>query len=198
MIKAFFKNLHAAFETLIFLRSGVERFNPSEKSAWLSMLIMVSMTPVMFFSVSISPPLGTEDIDSNYLAMIMIFKNYTAFAIYAAIMYSFARLTDQLKGFPLMITASNWGGLLFAIISAPVLYLFWIEAITRQTLEDVFIWVMVYQYAVSAFVIWRCYPKLPWELAAAIAIGSMFIGETVHDTVFALFDIPIVDYFDVY
>ena len=197
-MKSFFKNIRAACETLLFLRSGVERFSPTVKSAWLSMLIPVLLAPLTYISTQTAVPLGAEDVDKTVISTVMILRDLTAFGIFILFMYSLAGMIDEREGFPRMITASNWAGLVFTILCVPILYMHGAQMIDRQTLEDIFIWVLIYQYAVAGFIIWGAYTKLPWELAAALAIFLMFIGDVVHEGYFAAFDIPVVDYFEVY
>lgn len=187
----------AIFETMIFLKSGVHRFDTSKRAAWLSMAVPVALLPLAFVTVPIAPPLGTDDLPPIDVANVSILIKIVSYALFAGGMFAYAQVSKQLDRFPHMITSMNWVGLGTALLSVPVLWLHYIDFIDRQTVEDLFIWVLVYQYALVGFIIWCCY-RIPWELAAALAIFSIFINQSTHDVLYIAFEFPIVDYFDVY
>lgn len=190
-------HLKAAAETLLFLRSGVDRFDTSKRAAWISMLIPLLLTVAGVMLIQAIPPLGAEDVDSFTLGMVTVLNAVVSLGLFLAVMYGIARLRDKREAFPPLVTASNWVGLMFSILSLPVIALHLSDAITRQTFEDLSIWILIYGYAVTGFIIWRCL-RLPWELAAALAVFTLFINESSHDILFRIFDIPLVDYFDIF
>ena len=162
-------HLKAAGETLIFLRSGVDGFDGSPRAAWISMLIPLFLALAGVILINYIPPLGAKETDSVTLAMVAVLNNLVSLGLFIAVMYGIARLRDKMDGFPRLITASNWAGLIFALLTLPVIFLHLGDAISRQTYEDLSIWILIYGYAVTGFIVWRCL-RLPWELAAALAV----------------------------
>lgn len=194
MIKS---HLQAAGETLLFMRSGIDRFDGSARAAWLSMLIPLMLTISAFWLVMEIPPLGAEDAPPLRLATATVVTRLVSLAVFVALIYGLTRFQNRPEGFSRLITASNWTALFFTLLSLPATFLKLADTINRQTYEDLMIWVQIYGYAVMGFIIWCCV-RLPWELSAALAIFVLFINQTSRDIMFSLFEIPIVDYFDVY
>jgi len=182
---------------MIFLREGVSRFDASLRSAWGSMLIPICLLPLIFWTTQFAVPLGADEVSRNVLVPALLLISVLSLVITIGFYYLCAKYFQKLEAFPRLVTAMNWVGLLFTVLTLPILFMTESGHIDRQTLEDIFIWVLIYQYAVTGFIIFRSY-LIPWELAVAVAILTMFINETTRELVFHMSDIPIVDYFDIY
>lgn len=187
-----------AFEIAILMRQGLKRFDGTPKETLLSFWILALTTPLSYLATDIKKPLGAEDFSTSYIFTIDTIVSIVAFIIDLLLIYGFAKyVTKNTEKIWLFYTVGNWVSVIFIPLAIIFYYFKFNGLIELKTIEDINILLTLYGYWIAGFVIYHIF-RPPWELAAALTLGVLVMGQVIHDAIYRLASIPVVDYMEVF
>jgi len=198
LIAEFKPCLRGAFQLCLFMHSGIEPFKAGDWWQTLRSFTWVLLfLPLSYLTVALHPPLGTEDLSSIYITNVSYLIGLSSSLIVFGIFFAFASVMKKQNRLASYISAVNWIGIVMFFISLPLLIANYMNWFDYKAIEDIGIVLTIYGLAISAYVFYRAF-DIPWELAGCMIIVGLLVGETTHDAIYQLMDIPLVDYSEVF
>ncbi|MBL1148032.1 MAG: hypothetical protein HND56_11480 [Pseudomonadota bacterium] len=193
------KRLIGAFETALFIPSGIERFSGTPRETFISFAVSLISLPLSFVSTRIHPPIGTEAFSADYVFFVHFLSGLASFTIGFLMIYGFARFVTggNTNRIWLYYTVSNWISLIFIPLGMLFMALRYYGVFEPKTLEDVMLVLRLYGYGIGGYMIYRIF-KPPVELAGALVCFILVMGQVVLKGAYTLGGLPNVDYMERY
>lgn len=192
------QRLKGGLETALLMRQGLTLFDGTPRETLLSFSIIFITLPVKYISTLIHPPLGMDGIDPGKIYGVHFFASCVSMLVGFLVIYGFARyVTKNQEKVWLYYSVGNWVAFVFLPLSFLLLFVKHAGMIGDKTMEDLMLVLTLYGFVIGACIIYNIF-RPPWELAGALACFFLVKGQVILDASYTLFDLPIVDYMDVY
>lgn len=197
-IQYFKQRLRGGFESALLMRQGLSYFDGTPRETAFSFLILLISMPLSYISTHIHPPLGTEDFSPLMIYGVHFFSSMILMLIGFLILYGFSRyVTKNVNQMWLYYTVGNWVAAIFIPVSVLLMGVKYYDLIADKTMEDLMLVLRLYGFLIVGCLIFNVF-RPPWELAGAIACLFIVMGNVVLDASYNLWDVPVVDYMEVY
>ena len=170
------KPLLGCFEICLFMAQGLKRFSREASSARWSFLLPLLTLPLIVASAIM--------LSSGYSAVLLAglhgLRLVLGFALFLAVVYLFCRHYERTDRFNRFICAYNWFHIPMFVLTVPMLFLMGFGFATTGEIASYALFIALLGYIYTGFII--CHSlKIPWEMAAFIAIVCMAINQTMLD-----------------
>ncbi len=173
-------NIIGCLEIILFMRSGIERFQSVSRASAIKSFII----PVMFLPLVLSVMVLTssEGYSIPYIVMVHSARMVATTTLYLTIIYFLCKQLKRNQYFCRYLVISNWISLFDVILVSPILfYLFTGTDVSVFGVYATFITLLNKVY--SAFIMTVTF-RIPWELGGFFAIVGLAVGETMWDVLF--------------
>jgi hypothetical protein len=177
---------------LVFLFSrGVEHFSGTKKEAIYSLIpVLITLPPTILFAY-LYPPKGMESGYGHGQILFTVMTHFTlAFILSNLVIAALCFAFERRDKFWLFFTAGNWTGLVFSVITSPLVILACSGLVERNEMDRALALVTIYSYLITACIIWRAL-KINWQLAGAAAIAVLFVDQELGHALYIIQGIPI-------
>ena len=171
-------NLLGTLEIALFLRGGVDRFQPTNKNFKTSFLIPILLLPMTLATVFFAHPAGElADGATQILAIIYTLRLFLSLGLFLGFVYIMAKTLDKTNEFKRLATANNWITIPAAVAMLPLLAMFLSGSHSWTEIYPMMVCITLYSYAYSGFMIAHVM-RIPYELAGFMAIAGMVIHQS--------------------
>lgn len=182
-LKSVRQNLLGSLEVALFMPAGPQRFCATHKSMMKSFLVPLFILPLTLATVLTAHPDGNlSTATMQVLSLVYILRTFVYLGLFLGFVYMMAKNLDRMDSFYRFVTANNWLALPAAVLSAPLLFMFWNGGHAWSEIYPMMVIVTLYSYAYTAFMATYVL-RIPKELACFIAIAGMAINQTSLDVV---------------
>lgn len=166
-------NLMGCFETFLFMRKGIERFEVSPGAAIKSFIIPVILLPVLVPILIMMSPAGTF----SFLFVMHTLRIVLAAGLYLLAVYFLARQYHREGHFNRFLVVFNWINITSLVFLLPIVVGVAMGT-PLQSFTNYAIFITLTNYVYLAFVLTHCF-KLPWEMGGFIAIIGLAIDDNL-------------------
>lgn len=167
------QSLLGCFEILLFMKSGIERFETSKASAIKSFVIVLLLFPISVITI-----MAIKN-ESNLSLIVLSEAGHMigATVIFLGFLYYFMKQYNKEEHFWRFITISNWMSIPSLIMLTPI-FIGLVTGVEMQHFASFAIFMTLLGYVYKGFVLAHCF-KIPWELGGFVAIISLAIDQNL-------------------
>lgn len=172
------RNLLGSLEIALFMQSGAGRFCATRAAMMKSFAIPALLLPVTLAAVFTAHPDGALSAASmQILALIYALRVFVYLGLFLGLVYLMTDKLARKDAFYRFAVANNWLAIPAAVLSAPLLLMYWSGAHPWSEIYPLMVAVTLYSYACTAFMA-TFVLRIPAELACFIALSGIAIHQT--------------------
>jgi hypothetical protein len=185
------KKIIGSFDLLFLFGRGIEVFSGTTKDAWRSLLLAFSFFPLSLAMACLYPPKGMEEGYTHLrIATTFTLQFLLSFIFTTALVFLIAKALNKTKKFWLFFEAVNWTGAVFNVVTIPFAVMAITGIVPREEMDRILAILSCYSYVVIACIAYRAL-HVNWQIAATIAIITLFVGNELWHALYAAQGIPL-------